>query len=292
MKSHYHYLRKKLTYNSNLMLVKNNFCKAGYSLLEQALSIGILSIIVASGALYFEKKDQAEKREETERRMSVIEDALAAYYLDASIDVVGSFNDGQFPCPASPDLDPFNSNYAKEVLSGNNCTATSPINLQDGYYYGVVPTRTLQLPDYYALDGWGRKFSFVVDKSHMPNLGTEWSDSDLDEVLYHLISHGENGLGAYGVMGAKIRNATGDELNNSISASDYINIADKPHSNSYDDLVISRTGLQFISLLAGEKLLDENFCSIAKQQSSTGSSCNIMKAWLQILCIKYGATFS
>jgi type II secretory pathway pseudopilin PulG len=93
---------------------------------------------------------------------------------------------------------------------------------------GMVPTKALGLPDDFAVDGWGRRFSYVVFSpatasnnftkafsampiSYAPTSGSSISvNSDLsvskvDDVLYAVISHGKNGHGGFPRNGGSAR---------------------------------------------------------------------------------------
>ncbi len=88
---------------------------------------------------------------------------------------------------------------------------------------GVVPVRTLGLPDDYMFDGYGRRIGYMVDiratdKTTCRNMQTtktlgsiqimdsSAATSPYDLVMWSLISHGKNGHGAFPMQGSSIAN--------------------------------------------------------------------------------------
>jgi len=73
----------------------------------------------------------------------------------------------RFPCPAVENLPDTNANYGVEAATPGTCTGTTDLT---GARRGVVPWVSLGLADSAALDGWSRRFTYVVTTSHT-NLG-------------------------------------------------------------------------------------------------------------------------
>jgi type II secretory pathway pseudopilin PulG len=88
---------------------------------------------------------------------------------------------------------------------------------------GVVPTKTLGLPDDYMFDGYGRRISYMVDiratdqttcrdmQTTKTNGAIQIMDSaaaiyTTDNVMWSLISYGKNGHGAFSMQGTSIAN--------------------------------------------------------------------------------------
>lgn len=87
---------------------------------------------------------------------------------------------------------------------------------------GMVPTKTLALPDDYAIDGWGRRILYAVDVNITAQSGASnipVSDSSISRItvndasgaakttaaVYLLLSHGKNGHGGYNRSGGSTR---------------------------------------------------------------------------------------
>jgi type II secretory pathway pseudopilin PulG len=88
---------------------------------------------------------------------------------------------------------------------------------------GVVPTRTLGLPDDYMFDGYGRRISYMVDiRATNPTtcrnmqitnttgaiqlMDSATTTYTTDSVMWALISYGKNGHGAFPMQGSSIAN--------------------------------------------------------------------------------------
>ncbi|MBL6664417.1 MAG: type II secretion system protein [Rickettsiales bacterium] len=190
----------------------NTIIKRAYSLLEMAIVILIISIL-ATGALsvYF-SLDSGIKEDENEKKFSIIYKAIGKYVHE----------NGALPCPAS-------INVARRLASSTSfgVAGTAGICQQDGVYlgtvetnlaYGMIPVQDLELELDYALDAYGNKFTYIVDKRFTSSGSTDGFGSIYpatsimtvndkaggqthkitDDAVFVIISHGRNGLGAYG----------------------------------------------------------------------------------------------
>lgn len=142
---------------------------------------------------------------------------------------------------------------------------------------GMVPTKTLRLPDDYAIDGWGQRIIYAVDVnltsasgfSNVPvtdsatnriTVNDATGASKATSVVYLLLSHGKNRHGAYPRAGGSTRfanysSADADELtnchcNSSAAATAFsTTFVQKPISiGAYDDLVLYATRADLRSL--------------------------------------------
>src|SRR5207237_6768383 len=93
---------------------------------------------------------------------------------------------------------------------------------------GVIPTKSLNLPDEYAFDEWGRRITYLVDpratkestcytlQNYPTNNGTggvmvqtkdiNGTVNTTDSVMYAYISHGPDGHGAFPAQGSTVAN--------------------------------------------------------------------------------------
>lgn len=142
---------------------------------------------------------------------------------------------------------------------------------------GMVPTKTLQLPDDYAVDGWGRRIMYMVDVNMTALYGAAnipVTDSATNRItvtgaassakttgaVYLLLSFGKNGHGGYNRSGATARlanyiSADNDELtnchcNSSAAATAFsASFVQKPSSiGTFDDIVLYGTRADLRSL--------------------------------------------
>lgn len=253
-----------------------------FSLLEQSLVIAILSIMMATGSLYFKNSDYKYKYDETNRRVKILNNAIIAYYLKNSASE--TIFDDEFPCPANPDLNQSHSSFGLDSSTGSTCNLSYYNN---NYFYGSIPIRDLGLPYFYAYDAWGHRFSYVVKYSNVPNILANWSESSKREMLYAIISHGENGNFAYNKYGAKRQASTNEnEKNNSIDSENYSLVEDYNKTSSYDDLVFSVTGARFLSELSGGVIPNRILCNAFNKKIYTddNSSCVILKNKILTMC--------
>ena len=254
--------------------------KRAFSLLEQSLVIAILSLMMATGSLYFKNSDYKYKYDETNRRVKILNNAIISYYLKNSASA--TISDGEFPCPADPALNQSDTSFGLDSSTGSTCNLSYSNN---NYFYGSIPIRDLGLPYFYAYDAWGHRFSYVVKYSNVPDILTDWSENSKTEMLYAIISHGENGYSAYNKYGAKRQvSSDSNELNNSIDSTDYSLVADYNKTSSYDDLVYSITGARFLSELAGGVIPNSILCNVLNNKTYTDNSCVILQNKILTMC--------
>jgi len=125
------------------------------------------------------------------------------------------------------------------VPVGESFTGQSAVFYRTPAVGGVVPTKTLGLPDEYALDGYGRRFTYLVDvraagaascrdlqnsdasgRVHIKQSASPSANVD-DSVMWALISYGKDGHGAFPLQGS----AVADRLNTGASDADTENNA-------------------------------------------------------------------
>lgn len=190
--------------------------RKAFSLAEMSVVLVIIGAIAASALSVAINSDYYTKKNETENKMIRIEEALAGFLK----------TNRRLPCPADGTLTTVDTNFGLERTGVNitiNCTHNfNNSNPTTGVWGGVVPVVTLQLPDDYMFDGWGRRINYVVDANFTRNessTGVTCSGSgdncfrgdtagaitvqDADggnrttEAVFVLFSNGENGHGAF-----------------------------------------------------------------------------------------------
>ena len=234
-----------------------------FSVLEQTVVIGILALISSISLYISTHLNLDDKIIETKRRVKVVEESLLVYYLENS----------DLPCPSDPSFKQNQKNFARSYNDKIKCLSKPSIKEKQGYYYGAIPTRDLELSDLYIKDAWGNKFSFVIKK-----------EGDDIDVLYYIISHGKNGYHAYNFHGIKKQVSKNiNEYNNSnITTSYKNNINDYPPDDEYDDLIFSKTKIAFLKNMSGGSFITPAMCKILENSPDI---CTILVEKLKKLCL-------
>lgn len=182
--------------------MNRNIAPSGFSLLEMSVVLLIISTLVAGGMSITIASVEKKQEEVTRKRLEAIDNALQNMAL--SLD--------RLPCPADPSIKSDSLLFLMPDASRGTCNS--------GFMYGGtpfvkgdVPVRGLGLSDDYALDGWGRRFSYYVKvlqtahpsgfSSLSPSTSTTMRGRSTNtvamastRVVYALVSHGKNGHGA------------------------------------------------------------------------------------------------
>ena len=138
-------------------------------------------------------------------------------------------SNSRVPCPASLTLPVSAPNFGVQGPNSSGCIdvavgAATASTTNGAAVEGAVPTKSLNLPDEFAFDGWGNRIRYAATlfytetdsfKKSLPNDtcgtvsildGTGASNFRTQDAVYALTSHGPNGHGAYTRSGA-IKNA-------------------------------------------------------------------------------------
>jgi prepilin-type N-terminal cleavage/methylation domain-containing protein len=151
---------------------------AGFTLLEMSIVLAIIAVVVGGGMTMFSASLQKREFQETQFKLKAIQKALLDYRV----------TNNRIPCPADVTLALTDPNFGVEAgalvssawvpdagacttsgtYSSDALTATASNSVAADFangnnVEGMVPTTTLRLPDDYAVDGWGRRFMYVVD---------------------------------------------------------------------------------------------------------------------------------
>ncbi len=235
-----------------------------FTLLEQAIVLLIFSLILVAITPFINFLSNKNYLEITEKKMKIIDEAIIAYHLK-NIDKIKN----SLPCPAQPELTEKDFDFSKSYQDETSCLTTgSQIKTNNNYYYGSVPARDLELIDSYVFDGWGNKFSYVINRNAI-NLKN----------LYHIISHGKNGFFSYNKFGIQeIDSSNIIELNNSNISTNYNNFNDAES----DDLIISKTKISFLREIAGDHFPHPAICKLIKNNNYN----SLLTDKISKLCLK------
>jgi prepilin-type N-terminal cleavage/methylation domain-containing protein len=174
--------------------------QAAFSLIEVSIALVIVALVVAGALPMLIDSFNMNKRDETIERLEAIEQALLNYY---------AANGKALPCPSDITAGLRDSDFGvATAYSANSCSANQETTDASGINvaFGGVPVRTLDLPDEYALDGWGRRFSYHVTINFAAGLSSNNGEiiiNDTNEqtrvtdAVFAVVSHGQNGHGGY-----------------------------------------------------------------------------------------------
>lgn len=140
--------------------------RLGFSLLELTVVLGIIALIAGAGMSMATGALNAADRISTQEKLNTIKLAIDSH----------GKNYGFLPCPAKRDVIPGDTYFGVESryngttawTAGTQCATTgvpagfTGVTLNNNAAIGAVPVRSLGLPDSYAADAWGNKFTYAV----------------------------------------------------------------------------------------------------------------------------------
>lgn len=240
-------------------MAKNTINSRGFTLVETAivLVIGgfILTMLFNSLNIYLKNTKISTTRE----RIKIIDEQIQVYLNDQ----------GHLPCPARlGQIGMLAPTYGVETNCNNPAIANQTFPLDgNNIRLGMVPTRTLNLPDDFGYDAWGNRIVYAVtrnlarsDALYSPNGGAiDIIDTQGNSVTglastthYVVFSPGANQLGAYSSNGNQIKacganNATQDQENcdNDGRFRNTVLTADAGGAQDFDDIMVSRSMSDF-----------------------------------------------
>ncbi len=280
--------------------------RSGFSLTELSISLTIIAIIAGSALSVALTSNENAYKTQTLNKLDKIEKALAGFVI----------LNHRLPCPANGVTDVNSSSFGSEgTVSTSSCPNANFIS--GNVFSGVVPVRTLNLPDDFMFDGWGHRITYAVDiqfaNNNITNQSCDGTTSKkcfietledkasitvndaaglprTTHATYALISHGENGHGAFSKIGNKTRvnayingnpwrnnhfsgelenshlsNSGNDEAYNNIFVAKDL-IKDEANLSEYfDDIVRFKTKSQIVqasSLTGAKYLFYDSICRI------------------------------
>jgi prepilin-type N-terminal cleavage/methylation domain-containing protein len=135
-----------------------SYRKSGFSLVEMSVVLVIISTILGSVIVLTNKAQDRSKYEITIAKIKAIDERLQQYAIKGGI----------IPCPARRNsaLNSATFGIATDCTTNLTAPADNGIGTDTGQVrIGVVPTRTLGLPDDYMFDAWGMRISYAVNKN-------------------------------------------------------------------------------------------------------------------------------
>lgn len=125
---------------------------AGFSLVELAIVVLIVSILLTMGLAAFSVQVDTVALSATQKKQETIKDALIAYLR----------TNRRLPCPETTAIAGNTPTGTETRLTANDPTT------QCASFWGTIPFATLGLSREAALDGYGNFFSYFVSSSASP----------------------------------------------------------------------------------------------------------------------------
>jgi len=192
---------------------------SGFTLLELTVVLMIIAVIVGGAITLTSVALQNVAATTTKSKLKTLQESLFNYRI--------AYN--RLPCPANSGYAMTEAYYGVEALYiGGYCSGGTPSadTVQaPGAEIGMVPVRTLGLPDDAAIDGWGRRINYAIPREYAAENGFDAIDADdtterliitnndsnsalANTGAYVLVSHGKNGHGARaGSVGTLVNSA-------------------------------------------------------------------------------------
>jgi prepilin-type N-terminal cleavage/methylation domain-containing protein len=230
----------------------------GFSLIELAIVVLVGGLLISTMSAMLLVYIHSTDIKVTKQRIEELDGALQQYL---------SLN-GNYPCAASRTAAVNSASFGTQLTNcaaGGSGAAEAPGNAGRIVVIGAVPTRTINLPDDYAFDAWGRRFTYAVTAlqtapaTYSRDIGAIaiTSDTSGTSVItppgtahYIILSHGLDGLGAYsfsGVLGTACNTAAldGENCNDDASFRRTLLTSTATGASHFDDLVKFRANSVF-----------------------------------------------
>lgn len=233
----------------------------GYSLVEAAISLAVIGLIAGAFFDVNNFKSEVENIKSIKRQLETIEQSIDIYMA----------KNGNLPCPASRIDQRDTANFGVST----DCTAVAPsgtVETGSGaniVRLGVLPVRSLDLPDAMMFDPWGNKISYSVvrgmaqNRTNYDNYSTASADvirindvngnrvnrvnsvGDENVVSWVVVSHGKDGRGGYNMGGIQKPCRAALDQENCDDDNVFIDSAYNPSpANAFDDYIIWKTKSQ------------------------------------------------
>jgi len=210
----------------------------GFTLVEMAMVLLIIGLLLGGLMPTLSAQMEAQRIKETQQRMNEIKEALIGFAVV----------NGRLPCPANG-----TAGGGSELVTGSGAAATCTLTK------GVLPWSSLGVAE---TDGWGRRYTYraaanfadgadgtgascniaagvsfqLCSSANLNVLAASGGSNVAANVPAVILSHGNNGLGAYPAGGGSaIGTASGDEGENADDDNIFVS---RDYSTDFDDQVI------------------------------------------------------
>jgi type II secretory pathway pseudopilin PulG len=186
--------------------------ESGFSIIELSILLAIAAFVFANALIVGTARKDLDRISDSLGKLQVIKDSLTRYVK----------TQGHYPCPAGGKIAPSSESVGIGICSftGNEDTVNGLYRAPDGtnslkdVLIGVVPVKDLRLPTSFMVDQWGNRITYAVVSAFTSAATyaalTEGSivinspqGALGSKVAYVLVSHGENGIGAWNFGGTQ-----------------------------------------------------------------------------------------
>lgn len=222
--------------------------RAAFTMVELAVVLVIIALMMGQFIKFSIEGQKNLKEQVTKEKIAFIMQAIEDY----------AKANNRIPCPADGSLLLNDAEYGLEDISSGNCD-----NISSGLSFGVVPIHELNIDLKYMTDGWGRKFSYIIDEDLTSSLSApsnieirsinDSGATSTSNASVVVISHGENGFGAWNARGGSTYKTvpSGADLQAENTDRDDIFIQNflLPDGNNafFDDIVEYRESYQLVN---------------------------------------------
>lgn len=245
--------------------------KSGFTLIELSMVLVIVGTLFSSGLIAYQSILSSSRTKITNENIDVVYKAIGNYLIA----------NRKLPCPASLILTESDPNYGTSMTDDGTCSigAGNPggvitSSAFSNLVYGMVPVKTLGLPNSFAKDGFNTKISYIVDKNFtvvvnstgtsgfegynpasanitIKELSASGSDIITDAIMV-ILSHGTNKLGGFNASSTSQNSnpTSADELDN-IRTANFNNIFVINSTDTLFDDVLSFKNKMQLAIDAG-----------------------------------------
>ncbi len=134
----------------------------GFTIVEMAVALAVISLLLGTSIAFTSARIAAQKLQTTKDRMNTITESIRMFAI----------HHGSLPCPADGSLASSNASFGigqRTGTSGSVCNAGNLLTVTvagSRVVQGVVPTGTLGLSPENMMDGWSRRFSYMIDERY------------------------------------------------------------------------------------------------------------------------------
>ncbi len=245
----------------------------GFTIIELSIVILIFSIILGSIVGLVPTIQQTNSTNQMNLKLDAIQKAIDTFYSQ----------NGYIPCPARITDAPATANYgvatdcsilASSITPLGSVVDVSGATANEDIRIGIVPTRTLNLPDEYMFDSWNTRIKYVVVKNlartnalFAPYASTQADVIRVEDaganrihqansatyanvVAYVIVSHGANSKGATNYLGTVtpiVACSGGEDVENCDNDNTFVEaFFNTDVANYYDDFIRWKTKQQIM----------------------------------------------